>query len=225
MTFTPRGWTPGLIEHRYLDAAAKGPLSYNAEFRTVDAVISMGSPVRRFYGTEVLRIAPDAVIVDRLASSGIPLLDSHAGGSINNALGRVTRVWFSGGALMGTLTFNATSEGRKAEGMVARGEISGISAGYRVDEWEISDEDGDVIDPEKLRWDDTGLTFTATKWELHECSLVSVPADSMSGVRSLGSGSNLIADVRARMIARTRVMARQSLYDDRAALFGSDADE
>jgi hypothetical protein len=209
----PRGWTPGLIEHRYLDAAARGPLSYSAETRTVDAVISMGSPVRRFYGTEVLRIAPDAVMLDRMeGGSMIPLLDSHAGGSINNALGRVTRVWFSGGALMGTLAFNATAEGRKAEGMVSRGEISGISAGYRVDEWESSDQDGNVIDPEKsqLRWDDTGLTFTATKWELHECSLVSVPADSMSGVRSLGSGGERIADVRARMRARQAMTFRQA---------------
>jgi hypothetical protein len=212
MTFTPRGWTPGLIEHRYLDAAATQPLSYSAETRTVDAVISMGSPVRRFYGTEVLRIDPNAVIIDRLVSGGIPLLDSHQTNGIGNALGRVTRVWFSGGALMGKLAFNATAEGRKAEGMVARGEISGISAGYRVDEWEIADQDGNVIDPEKsqLRWDDTDLTFTATKWELHECSLVSVPADSLSGVRSLGSGGDRIADIRARMRARQAMVFRQA---------------
>jgi hypothetical protein len=62
MTFTPRGWTPGLIEHRYLDAAARGPLSYSADTRTVDAVISMGSPVQRFYGTEVLRIDPKCIV-------------------------------------------------------------------------------------------------------------------------------------------------------------------
>jgi phage head maturation protease len=184
--------------------------AHNAEFRTVDAIISMGSPVRRFYGTEVLRIAPDAVIVDRLASSGIPLLDSHQVSGISNALGRVTRVWFSGGALMGALAFNATAEGRKAEGMVARGEIAGISAGYCVRKWEIADQDGKVIDPEKemVRWDDD-LTFTATKWELHECSLVSVPADSMSGVRSLGSVTTL-ADIRAQMQARQNMVFRQA---------------
>jgi phage head maturation protease len=39
-------------------------------------------------------------------------------------------------AFMGRLAFNQTAEGRNAEGMVARGEIAGISAGYRVEEWE-----------------------------------------------------------------------------------------
>jgi hypothetical protein len=61
---------------------------------------------------------------------------------------------------MGQLSFKATAEGRKAEGMVKRGEIIAISAGYTVRDWEISDDDGNVIDPEKtqLRWDDSDLT-------------------------------------------------------------------
>src|SRR5258708_31294860 len=108
----------------------------------------MGSPVKRFYGTEILRVDPQSVIIDRLIGSGIPLLDSHRQIGIGNALGKVTRIWFSGGALMGKLAFNGTTEGRKAEGMVARGEISGVSAGYRVEEWEVSDADGNVIDPD-----------------------------------------------------------------------------
>ena len=114
------------------------------------------------------------MIIDRLIAGGIPLLDSHSQASVVNALGRVTKVWFERGALMGKLKFNDTKEGRIAEGMVARGEITGLSAGYRVEEWEITDADGNLIDPETMRWDETGLTFTATKWELLEASLVSV---------------------------------------------------
>jgi hypothetical protein len=219
----PRGWTPGLIEHRFLDATAT-PLTYDAKSRTVDAVISKGSPVSRFYGTEVLRIAPDAVIIDRLIGAGIPLLDSHQQVSIGNALGKVTRVWFpGGGALMGKLAFNATAEGRKAEGMVARGEITGISAGYQVQEWEIADEDGYIIDPEQLRWDDSGLTFTATKWELLECSLVSIPADAGAAIRSLraDAGQQFVADARARMSARQRMFERQRMFDLNQAVFGA----
>jgi hypothetical protein len=207
----PRGWHAGLIETRFTSTA---PLSYDAESRTVDAVISRGSPVTRFYGTEVLRISPDAVIIDRLISGGIPLLDSHNQGGIGNSLGRVQRVWFSGGALMGKLAFNGTTEGRKAEGMVKRGEISGISAGYRVEDWEITDEDGNVIDPEvdRVRWDDD-LTFTATRWELLEASLVCVPADGSASIRSLQADAGRrqsIADVRARMWARQRMVERMS---------------
>jgi hypothetical protein len=74
--------------------------------------------------------------------------------------------------------------------MVARGEIAGISAGYQVDEWEIADADGRIIEPDRVRWDDDGLTFTATRWRLLEASLVSVPADGSASIRSLGSGSD-----------------------------------
>jgi hypothetical protein len=207
-SFTPRGWHAGLIEHRFVDAAAT-PLTYDAESSTVDAVISKGSPVARFYGTEVLKISPNAVIIDRLVSGGIPLLDSHQQIGINNVLGKVKRLWFSSGALMAKLAFNATPEGKKAEGMVKRGEISGISAGYRVESWEISDADGNIVDPERC-WDDTGLTFTATRWELLECSLVSIPADASASVRSLQAdpGPQFLADVGARMWARQRIVER-----------------
>jgi hypothetical protein len=182
----PRGWNAGATDTRFADVA---PQSYSKKDRTVDAIISMGSPVKRFYGTEVLRIDPASVVLSRMAS-GIPLLDSHNQGGISNALGRVQETWFRRGALMGKMKFNETKEGQIAEGMVARGEIAGISAGYRVEEWEITDEDGKVIDPDNgVRWDDD-LTFTATRWELLEASLVAVPADGSAGIRSLGSGGD-----------------------------------
>lgn len=182
----PKGWTAGATDTRFADVA---PQSYDSKSRTVEAVISMGSPVRRFYGTEILRVDPKSVILERMAG-GIPLLDSHNQNGISNALGRVQQTWFKRGALMGKLKFNDTAEGRKAEGMVARGEIAGISAGYRVEEWEIADADGRIVEPDQVRWDDDGLTFTATRWELLEASLVCVPADSSASIRSLGSGKD-----------------------------------
>jgi phage head maturation protease len=211
----------GVIETRF----AGGPQSYDRDARAVDAVLSKGSPVKRDYGTEVLRIAPGAVVLDRLADGGIPVLDSHNQFGINNALGRVQKAWFDKGALMGRLTFNDTDEGRKAEGMVARGEISGVSAGYRVNQWEVRDGDGDVVDPNRLRWDDqdNDLTFTATNWELLEVSLVTIPADAKSLIRSYagrdialppGSGSDrkLVRKVRARMRIRQRMLNRHMAF-------------
>jgi hypothetical protein len=59
ITHHPRGVTPGQTQTRF---ASTKPSSYNSENRTVDAVISMGSPVVRVYGTEKLRISPDAVM-------------------------------------------------------------------------------------------------------------------------------------------------------------------
>jgi phage head maturation protease len=169
---------------RLLALPAK-PATYDESERTVTAVLSKGSPVRRPYGTEVLKISPEAVILTRVKTGGIPLLDSHSQSSIASSLGRVADAWVESGSLMGKIKFNATPEGVKAEGMVARSEITGISAGYRVEEWRITDKDGRVLDPEvdRIRFDDD-LTFTATRWELLECSLVSVPADSAAAVRA-----------------------------------------
>jgi phage head maturation protease len=210
MTFHPRGVTLGQTQTRF---ASTKPSSYDAETRTVNCVISTGSPVVRFYGTEKLRISADAVDLSRMSSSGIPLLDSHNQHGIENSLGRFTKAWFSGNALMGQITFNDTEKGRLAEGMVRRGEIAGISAGYTVSEWEISNSEGRVLDPEVSRIDfDDDLIFTATRWELHEGSLVSVPADAGSMIRCLGGNSNrqIVTDIRARMWSRQRMHELES---------------
>lgn len=228
-TFAPPGWKRGATETRFADIA---PSSYDAKTHTVDCVISMGSAVKRFYGTEVLRITPAAVDLTRMDNgSVIPLLDSHQGVGINNALGRFQKTWFKRGGLMGTIAFNQTPNGKLAEGMVARSEIAGISAGYCVNEWEISDEDGRVIDPdqERIRWDEDALTFTAIRWSLHEASLVTVPADQHSGIRSLGSGLDRasvgiggyrFADVRQRMLSRHMIATRQRMYDAQQNVIG-----
>jgi hypothetical protein len=226
----PRGWNPASVSHRFADSR---PTSFDKQSRTVDCCISMGSPVQRFYGTEVLRISPAAVNLDRMTGGSIiPLLDSHQTAGINNALGRFQKTWFQRGGLMGTIAFNETPNGELAMGMVERGEIAGISAGYTVNEWQITDSEGRVIDPENERigWDQDGLVYTATRWSLHEGSLVSVPADSLSGIRSFGSGTDRafggvgqhhgVADIRARMNARQRMYIRQSMCDRQARLIG-----
>ena len=94
-------------------------------------------------------------------------------------------------------------------GMVARGEISGISVGYRVDEWQATDENNDIVDDPG--WNDDALVFTAVRWQILESSLVSVGADVGAMIRSLGTGNNEIDDIKARMHARHRMTMRQGL--------------
>jgi hypothetical protein len=204
----PKGWTPGKIEKRYADIA---PASFDAEASTVECVISRGSPVQRIYGIEKLRIAPDAVDISRLISVGIPFLDSHQQLGIDNGLGKFTRIWFPGdGSLVGKIRFNHTARGKVAAGMVGRGEISGVSCGYKVLSWLIEDEDGNTIDPDdRFRWDDSGLIYTADTWELLEVSAVLIAADAHSSMRGLVTNHN-IADACARMQSRSRMHARAS---------------
>ena len=172
------------VEKRLQDLS---PNSYNEDNRTVDAVLSRGSPVQRIYGTEKLEISRRAIDLSRMNNSGVSILDSHQQVGIANSLGRLTRAWIetdsAGPALLGTIKFHETREGKKAEAMVSRGEIGGLSVGYQVQQWEISDSDGNIVDPDNSRWREE-FTFTATRWTLAECSLVSVPADADTGMRA-----------------------------------------
>src|SRR6202040_4278699 len=84
-----------------------------------------------------------------------------------------------------------------------------------------TDDEGDVVDPSRLRWDGE-YTFTAKRWTLLECSLVSVPADQNALVRSFGPsppiGADGAATVRARMSARMRIALTTSSETDDASV-------
>jgi len=207
--FGPPGWSAQQITTRFVTAS---PRSYDAETRSVDCIVSTGAPVLRHYGTEILRIAKSAINIDRVTSGICPLLDSHQTATIADSLGRVTEAWVERRALMARLSFNQTTDGDAALGMVARGELTGVSAGYRVSEWSVADQDGRIVDPETYLWDDS-LVFTGVKWELLEVSIVSVPADSSAGFRDFDdlvlTESDLI-NVRARMQARQNMSDRMS---------------
>jgi hypothetical protein len=198
----PRGWTPSTISHRF---STSTPSSYDAESHSCECVISAGAAVQRFYGTEVLKISQDAVDLERIP---VPLLDSHSQASVADVLGKIDSAWIRGGELSGRIIFAQTARGRAAEGMVARNELTGISAGYQVQQWSVTDGDGEVVDPARASWDDD-LTFTATRWQLLEGSLIGVPADSAALIRSLGGDDrDEVAAVRARMWARQRMHER-----------------
>ncbi|MDN4984654.1 hypothetical protein QY049_15735 [Bradyrhizobium sp. WYCCWR 13022] len=207
-----------LSGRRFAQSGA-APRTFNAEQRTVDVVLSKGSPVVRSYGTERLRIAPDAVDLSRLESAGIPLLDSHTQRGISAAIGRFIRIWFEGETLLGRVQFNKTPQGEAALGMVERGEITSVSVGYIVSRWEITDAKGRVLDPDNDRIPlGADLTFTAVRWQLLEGSLVSVPADAEAVVRSFDGVASPADAARKRMQARQRMLDRTShLTPTRAA--------
>jgi phage head maturation protease len=198
----------GVTAHRF---AGAGPTTYDAASHSCTIVISTGAAVQRFYGIEKLRIDSKSIDLSRIASSGVPLLDSHSQAGINAVLGRIDSAWINSGQLLGKATFAQTPQGRLAENMVRDGMLKGASVGYSISEFEITDPDGNIIDPEKTRlhWDDTENTYTASRWQLLEVSLVGVPADAASAVRSFGGAAiGDLVDVRARMNARNRMATR-----------------
>ena len=204
----PEGWSEAQIETRFI---ATAPTSFDAETRSVSCIISTGAPVVRFYGTEILEISRAAIDTTRVSCGLCPLLDSHQAGTINAALGKVTETWIKSGALWGRLQFNETPQGNLALGMVARGELNGISCGYKVNRWRVENE-GEIIDQANTYWSDgDNFTYIAERWELLECSFVNIAADVGAGIRDEPNNNvNTIEDIRARMNARQRMNDRMS---------------
>jgi phage head maturation protease len=211
----PRNWNAAKIQHRFSNTA---PQSYDADNHSCLAVISSGAAVHRVYGTEVLEISEAACDLSRIP---VPLLDSHSQASvIDGVLGRIEAAWVSGGKLNGRIIFAQTPRGELAEAMVRRGEINSFSAGYRVDKWSAVDGDGDPVDPDRAGWADD-CVFTATRWCLHEVSIVGIPADAMATVRSLNPHAAETENIRARMQARQRMHQRMNMMAAQEALFGA----
>jgi hypothetical protein len=204
--FGPRGWHPASLERRFLNTS---PTSLDETNRSVSAILSSGGAVQRFYGLEVLTISKDAIDTTRVLSGMCSLLDSHQSTGINNVLGRVGETWIKGGCLWGRLVFGWTPQADLAWGMVQRNEVSGLSVGYRVNSWSITDSDGREIDQELAYSNAASFTYNAVRWELLEASLVSVAADAGAGIRS-GDGVDHLDNVRARMQARQAISDRNS---------------
>ncbi|TCR69699.1 HK97 family phage prohead protease [Bosea sp. BK604] len=165
---TPEGFVPGSALDRRAggDIAVRfAPASYNAEARTIRAVASSGARVRRWGIFEELSISPEAIDLARVAPGQVKLLDSHDQGSIDRILGTVTRAWIEGGSLMVEIRFADTEAGRAAEARAQSPDAPGLSVGYRVTTWTLTQVEND------------SEIWRADRWELLEVSLVAVPAD------------------------------------------------
>ncbi|MCK1754133.1 Mu-like prophage major head subunit gpT family protein [Bradyrhizobium sp. 137] len=148
--------------------------SYNAEARTVTAVISTGAPVARYdYQGEVdeaLTISADAVDTSRAV--GAPVLDNHARSSAQSVIGVVEKVWIEGKRLLAVLKFSGRSDVADVLTDIADGVLRNVSVGYTVEKFEEAKNKGGR------------RTKTATRWTLREVSIVPLGADPGASIRS-----------------------------------------
>ncbi len=184
----PAGWMPGKTESRFVEAATAAPRTYDAKARTVEAVLATGYRVRRWFGLEELAIRDDAIDLTRVALGKCRLLDHHNAREQGAVLGAIISARVERGSLIGVIRFADSTAGREAERQVSSGDLTGISVGYRVSKLVLAAQGEEDV-------------YRAERWELLEASLVSVPADPYSGVRSLsGTGGISAAEAaRARM--------------------------
>ncbi|WP_018407921.1 prohead protease/major capsid protein fusion protein [Methylocystis rosea] len=175
----PPGFQPGgnLAREMRFETLAS---SYDESSRTVEAVFAAGSPVRRWGYVETLNMDPAAVDLSRVQAGQCKVLDSHNAFAIDAILGVVEEARIENGQLVGRVRFAETEAGRKAEGMVVRGELSGFSIGYSIKRWVLISEE------------ETGeQTWRADDWSLLEVTLCAVPADPAATVRAAATSGTL----------------------------------
>jgi len=157
-----------LVEHLDIRFA---PASVDAKSRTFEATVATETPVKRFFGREILLCNARAINAERLAD--LPLLDSHQIVGIDNALGRAVSHRFEGASLVVKFRMANTPRGDAAMAQIVAGTINKVSVGYFVDEETDS------------RAPDGTTLATVTKWTPFEVSLVSVAADNNANIRGL----------------------------------------
>ena len=139
----------------------------NLDDRTFEFPFSSEYPVKRYFGSEVLSHEADAPDFMRL-NDGAPFLFNH---DPDKVLGVVERAYLDDKKkrAYAKIRFSRSNFAKQYLDDVKDGILRGISFGYSIDDAEQK-EDG----------------ILATRWSVHELSLVSIPADPTIGIgRSL----------------------------------------
>jgi hypothetical protein len=151
------------------------PSTINVEERTVELVWTTGAQVKRASWSrgdyiEELSLQPGAVRLERL-NAGAPLLNSHSSYDLRDQIGVVLRAWLTGTEGRALVKFSSRVEVEPIFQDVLDGIYRNVSVGYKV---------------HKTERDETGVTPVerAVDWEPYELSLVPIPADAGSQVRS-----------------------------------------
>lgn len=156
-------------------AASIAPSTYNADARTIDAVLTTGASVRRRDWNEDFIEVLDLSGADlsRVDAGAVHLLDAHNSYEAAAILGAVTAARLEAGGIVGTIALAGREEVAGIVEDIAAGAIRALSIGYSVEEWRDGGKDAT-----------TGLPVrTAARWTLLEASVVPVPADAGAGFR------------------------------------------
>ena len=153
--------------------------SFNKEERTVDVTFATDTPVKRYdwdieggYFNEVLGFDKANIRMERI-NAGAPVLNSHSNYELSNVLGVVTKAWIEEGVGRATLKFSDRDDVAPFVKDIENGIIRNVSVGYKVHKYDDVSEDDDKIP-----------TLRAIDWEPYEISMVAIPADYKSTVRS-----------------------------------------
>lgn len=151
---------PGDI--RRLERAADAPEDALPEY---ELSVSSEFPVRRWFGTEVLKHTNDAVDLTRFKDGAAVLVD-HGGDQI----GKVTSARLDDKRLVTTIVFSRSARGQEVRQDVEDGIRRNVSIGYIAQRAKLARSD-----------ENEGDEWHVTRWQPMELSIVSVPADPSVG--------------------------------------------
>lgn len=139
----------------------------NVEARTVELAFSSTTPVRRWFGDEVLSHDAEAVVLDRLLDGGAVLV----GHNWDDQVGVVQSARVdSDGVGRAVVRFGKSARASEIFQDIIDGIRQHVSVGYRV-----------ITISEEIREGQPNL-ITVTRWEPFEISVVPVPADPTVGI-------------------------------------------
>jgi HK97 family phage major capsid protein len=134
--------------------------------RTAWMSIASAEPYERWWGVEILDMAPASIRATRLGQ-GAPLLLNH---DTRDQIGVIERYEITNGRLRVLARFSRSARAEEIWQDVLDGIRRNTSVGYRIHDLVLEKKEGDVS------------TYRVTDWEPYEGSLVPVPADPTVGV-------------------------------------------
>ena len=150
--------------------ATMAPATFDAEARTVEAVIATTTPVTRRDARGTFSEVLDFSTLDLTNAVNLPVLDSHSTASIRDTVGIVEAVRVDGDKLIAKLRLSAADDVVPVLQRIADGTVRGVSIGYRVTRWSETQSGGT-------------RTRRPTEWALTEVTLTSTPADPAATLR------------------------------------------
>lgn len=158
------------------------PNSYKPDDNTIEVVFATEFEVQRstWDGTsfvEILDCTSEAVRLDRL-NAGANLVDNHSTYSVSNILGVVQRAWVENNQCKAIIRLSERDDIKGTIQDIINGIIRNISVGYRI------------FGATQIENENETIQIRVTDWEPMELSVVVVPADFVSGVRSTDNKNN-----------------------------------
>lgn len=161
----PKELRQGVKTERFLKIESREAIDQEA--RTVSLAFASETPVERYWGVEVLDVAPGSIDMSRM-QSGAPLLVNH---DPDDQVGVIESVQIGADRVArAVVRFGRSARAAEIFQDVVDGIRQGVSVAYRIESAILESEEDGVG------------TYRITKWQPYEITLASLPADTRVGV-------------------------------------------